>query len=214
MIYPLYFIDTETTGLDPTKNDIIEICFWREGEENSKTWHLKPVNPENIEDEALAINGHKKEDLLHKTQYGRDTYRDPAIVIPEIEAWLMEDCGASEDRIIVGHNPKFDYDFMIQCWEKQKSLESFPFGYLTEDRSGKKQNRSTLFDTIDLVKIVDICNSKRRKAYNLSACVKAFGITKAQAHRADGDVKMTKDLFEKIIEPLKAIFCDKFKDCY
>jgi DNA polymerase III epsilon subunit-like protein len=214
MIYPIYVLDTETTGLNPKNNDIIEVCFWRDGEPESKTWHLKPVHPENIEDEALAVNGHKKEDILHKTQYGRDTYREPCIVLPEIEAWLMEDGAAAEDRIIVGHNPDFDHDFLVECWGKQSSLENFPFGYWRENRDGSKRNIVSKVDTIDLVTLVDVCCNKRRKAHNLSACVKAFKITKAQAHRADGDVKMTKDLFEMIMAPLRAIFIEKFSDCY
>ena len=29
MSYAGYVCDTETTGLDAEKNDVIEVCFWR-----------------------------------------------------------------------------------------------------------------------------------------------------------------------------------------
>ena len=50
MSYAVYVCDTETTGLDAEKNDVIEVCFWRLGEPESRTWHMKPFNPENIQE--------------------------------------------------------------------------------------------------------------------------------------------------------------------
>jgi DNA polymerase III epsilon subunit-like protein len=214
LAYSEYIIDTETTGTDPSKHDIIEICLWRRGEEESKTWLLKAMNPSTIEDVALRINKHKKEDILHKTAEGRANYKLPSDVIPEIEMWLMEDGAAAEDRVFIGQNPMFDYNFMLALWEKQKCIDTFPFGYWLENSDGTKKNIGMVIDTIDLVKIIDVCLGKRRGRYNLGSLVKAFGITKAQAHRADGDVKMTKELFEKIIGPMKLIIEQNFGECY
>jgi hypothetical protein len=39
-------------------------------------------------------------------------------------------------------------------------------------------------------------------------------VTKATAHRADGDVKMTKELFEKIYAVLKDPLVEAFNDSY
>jgi DNA polymerase III epsilon subunit-like protein len=214
MSYVEYVIDTETTGTDPNKHDIIEVCFWRIGDPESKTWCLSPLSAANIEDKALQINGHKKEDILHKTAAGKEKYLHPSQVLPDIEMWLMADGAAAEDRIFIGQNPEFDHSFLLKLWERSGDIDNFPFGYWIDNQDGTKRNVSMILDTIDLVRIIDVCTGKHRGRYNLGSLVKSFGITKAQAHRADGDVKMTKDLFEKIIEVFKPLIQEKFSDCY
>lgn len=212
-MYSLYVIDCETTGTDPEKHDIIEVCFWRLNEPEGKVWSLKSVHEDTIEDGALYVNKHKREDITGKTQEGRDTYKDPAEVLPEIEMWIMEDNCAAEDRVIIGQNPMFDYRFLFELWRRSGDENEFPFGYWME-MDGKRQHKPFLIDTIDIAKLFDILLDKKRKAYNLGSLVKSFGVTKCTAHRADGDVKMTKELFEKMVEPLKSVIEENFSDCY
>lgn len=209
-MYSIYVCDTETTGLSETKNDIIEVCFWRLGEEESKTWWMKPLNPENIEDAALKVNKHKREDILGLTKEGREKYRDPKEVLVEIEEWLMQDGSSAEERIIIGQNIDFDHRFMVQCWLKNGCRDSFPFGYWRNETD----NITHKIDTMELVMFVDVLLGRKRKFYNLGSLVKDFDIKKAQAHRADGDVQMTKDLFEKIANAFKgpaSVFADNYK---
>lgn len=209
----VYVCDCETTGLDPIKNDIIEVCFWRLHEEEGKTWCLKPKNIDAIEDEALRINGHKREDITHATAKGKEIYRDPSIVLPEIEMWIMEDGAAAEDRIFAGQNPKFDYDFLIQLWKKCGHPDDFPFGFWMGE-GARRENIGSLIDTLQIVRFIDLCTGKKRPRYGLGALVKDFKVTKAQAHRADGDVKMTRELLMKLIEPIKNTVIEKFADNY
>lgn len=213
MSYVSYVCDLETTGLDPVRHDIIECCMWRIGDSESKTWCLTPLSPENIEDEALQINQHRREDILHQTEIGREKYKHPSIVLPEIEMWLMEDGSAAEDRVFIGQNPMFDYEFLLSLWKKQGAESNFPFGYWIEGRSGKR-NQGYIIDTIQLARLIDLCTGKKRSKYGLSSLVKDFGVTKATAHRADGDVKMTKELFEKIFSVLKPPLAEAFNDSY
>jgi DNA polymerase III epsilon subunit-like protein len=214
MIYSSYFVDVETTGTRPEKHDIIEICLWRSTDLESRTWWMQPLNPENIEQEALNINKHKREDILHQTKEGREKYLHPSIIIPEIEMWMMEDGAAAEDRFFIGQNPMFDYDFMLAAWAKINSSDSFPFGYWMDERNGGRRNVGNIIDTIQLARLIDLCTGKKRDRYGLGALIKAFGVTKAQAHRADGDVKMTKELFEKIVAVLKGPICEAFMNSY
>ena len=212
-MYVQYICDTETSGLDHDRNDVIELCLWRIGDAESKTWCLKPLSPENIEEEALRINGHLLEDILWKTPKGRETYRIPSEVLPEIEMWLMEDGAAAEERVFIGQNPDFDYQFLLSLWRKAGSEDNFPFGYWIEG-NGKKRNQGYIIDTIQLARLIDVCTGKKRARYGLGALVKDFGVTKSTAHRANGDVKMTKELFEKIIAILKDPIIAAFNDSY
>lgn len=212
-MYVLYTVDCETTGLDKDKHDIIEVCFWRHGDAESKTWWMTPLNPSTIEDEALRINKHLKEDILHQTKEGKEKYRHPSEVIPEIEMWLMEDGAAAEERVFIGQNPDFDYQFLLSLWKKLDSEDNFPFGYWIEGK-GEKRNQGFIIDTIMLARLIDICTGKKRSRYGLGALVKDFGITKATAHRADGDVKMTKELFDKVFTVLGPILKETFSESY
>lgn len=211
--YVLYVCDVETTGKDPVKNDVIEICFWRISDNESKTWCIKPLSPENIEDEALSVNKHKRDDLLHKTAFGRETYLHPNDVLPDIEMWLMEDGAAAEDRVFIGQNALFDYEFIVELWKKTGSPENFPFGMW----QGHKQdlwNQGFIIDTIIMARLIDIATGKRRKRMGLGGLVRDFGVTRAVAHRADGDVKMTKDVFLTMFEPLIEVMKKNFHDKY
>jgi len=213
MSYVQYVCDVETTGRDPEKHDIIEVCFWRIGDPEAKTWRLTPLSPENIEDDALRINKHLREDILHQTEEGRVKYRHPSEVLPEIEMWMMEDGAAAEERVFIGQNPDFDYGFLLALWKKMNAEDDFPFGFWIEGKD-EKRNQGYIIDTIQLARLIDICTGKKRTRYGLGALQKAFGVTKATAHRADGDVKMTKEIFEKIFVVLKDPLAEAFMNSY
>lgn len=211
--FVLYVNDAETTGLDSQLHDIIEISMCRlthikngEYADEQKTWKVKAQNPKTISDEALKVNGHKREDILGISKYGRETYLDPKQVIEEIELWMLEDNVSSVDRIFVGQNPKFDLDMMTAMWTKNgKSMEDFPFAC----ERGKR-----ILDTAMIVALFDVCTGKRRKNYSLGKLIKACGVKKDKAHSADGDVRMTRDLFLKCISIIFESVAANFQDCY
>lgn len=213
-MYTKYVVDVETTGTDPEKHDIIEICFWRIGDEESKTWWMTPLAPENIEQEALNVNKHLREDILHQTDEGKNRYKHPSEVLPEIEMWLMEDGAAAEERVFIGQNPDFDYQFLLALWRKMDVEKEFPFGYWIPNKDGTERNQGYLIDTMQLARLIDVCTGKKRARYGLGGLVKDFGVTRATAHRADGDVKMTKELFEKIYAVLHDPLVDAFNESY
>jgi DNA polymerase III epsilon subunit-like protein len=210
--YVMYVIDTETTSLNHQTGDVVEISAIRlirdeefNLKEEQKTWLLKVLNPDGIEDTALAINGHKREDILWLTDFGKENYKEPNDVVIDIESWIMQDGVSAMDRVFVGQNPDFDIKALQALWLKVNSSETFPFCL-------EKGNR--VLDTKQLALIVDICNNKRRLRYDLSGLVKSFGVKKGKAHRAADDTKMTADLFAKIIKPISAVVTESFKDSY
>jgi DNA polymerase III alpha subunit (gram-positive type) len=193
MKYIIYICDTETTGLDSHINDVIELSMHRVSDDVQKTWSLKPFNMDAIDPGALRVNGHKLEDLQGLTKYGRDTYSDPVKTIVDVENWIMEDGVSSDKRILCGHNVSFDRDMIKQLWKKCNSSETFPFGH-------------RMMDTMMIEFILDYAKDDLADSYSLSALLKKHGVKNDKAHSAAGDVKATKEVFEKQLNNLKKIF--------
>lgn len=195
MNYVFYVADVETTGLDSHAHDIIELSLYRIGDtsENAqKTWCFKPLTPETIEDAALKINGHKLEDLLHKTKEGRERYQDPVKAIVEVENWLADDGFPAEKRFLIGHNIGFDKERLQQLWVKCNAKDSFPFG--------RRQ-----MDTMENAVFFDFCLEQFAEGYSLANLNKKYGVKNEKAHTAAADVKATKEVFEKQVELMKKL---------
>ena len=202
MSHIIYCVDTETTGLEANIADVIEVSCWRNlPVEEQRTWCIKPINLADISEKALKVNGHKLEDLLHSTEHGKKTYREASAVVPEIESWILQDGFSMEDRVFIGQNPDFDVGFLKALWRKAGSPDSFPFG-------------NFVIDTIMVTRLIDLCTGIKRERYNLASLVKAFSVTKDKAHSADGDVRMTKDLFFAQLDPIKEFVAKMFAEKY
>lgn len=210
--YKIYISDIESSGLDKNIHEVIEISmlrfslFDKSFPEEQKTWLLRALNPATIEDQALAINGHKKADILWQTDYGRQNYKEPKDVIAEIENWMMTDNVSVMDRIFAGQNPDFDTGFLTTgLWDRYGYKDTFPFAI---------ENGNRVLDTKQLALLVDLCTGKRREFYNLGSLVKAFGVKKGKAHQAAEDTRMTKDLLVKIVDPIKEEIAKKHHGGY
>jgi DNA polymerase III epsilon subunit-like protein len=191
MNYILYIADCETTGLDSHIHDIIEISLLRLSDGEQKTWWLKPLNPDHIDPAALRVNGHKLEDLLHKTKEGREKYLEPSKVIIDIENWIGNDGVPTEQRVLVGQNIGFDRERFEQLWIKCQAKDSMPFGRRT-------------MDTMIWAFMMDYVQGKMADSYSLSGLIKRYGIKNAAAHTAAADVLATKELFEAQVAEIKA----------
>lgn len=189
----LYILDTETTNLS-IQGDVIEVSFFRLEDGEQKTWYLKAINEEFISPEALEVNGHKLEDITWKTKEGREKYRLPEEVLPEIENWIYTDNRSKLDRVMVGHNIGFDYDQLFSLWKRNNAEETFPFSM-------------NVLDTKVLSLFFDWIQDSNSRRYNLGSIVKRLKITKRKFHAAESDVLMTVDLlnylhsfFSKLVE--------------
>jgi DNA polymerase III alpha subunit (gram-positive type) len=209
--YVLYVQDTETTGLVPGVNEIIEVSFLRIFLKESgpvreqKTWLIRAKKPDTIDDEALAINKHKREDILWQTKFGKENYKEPADAIVEIEAWINEDEMSAHDRVFAGQNPMFDYNHMVEFWKGLDSEDTFPF---------INGHNKLILDTKQIALFFDVCLGKKREKYGLSSLIKSFGVKKGKTHRADDDARMTADLLQVFIDGSKGSIAESFKDSY
>lgn len=190
MDYVIYVVDVETTGLDDRRNDIIELSIHRLTDDVQKTWCIKPISPDNIDPDSLRINGHKLDDLLHKTREGRERYLDPNKVIIDVENWIMEDGVPTTQRILAGQNVGFDKGFLEQHWIKCQSKDSFPFG-------------RRMLDTMQIEFFLDLCRGQMSEGYSLKNLTKKYGLKNDAAHTAAADVKVTKEVLLKQVEVFK-----------
>lgn len=195
MNYVFYVADIETTGLDSHKHDIIELSLRRMGDDSEnaqKTWCFKPLTPDTIDAVSLKINGHKLEDLLHKTKEGRERYLDPVSNLVDVENWLADDGVPAEKRFLIGHNIAFDKERLQVFWEKCNSAGSFPFG-------------RRLIDTMENALFFDYCLEEFAEGYSLANLNKKYGIKNEKAHTAAADVNATKAVFERQVELMRKL---------
>lgn len=94
------FVDTETTGLDHTKHEMLEIAIIviENGERTTIERKIKPTRIETAQPRALEVNGYSEEEW------------------EEAEEWNKEMSLEFRDLIrgamIIGHNPMFDLRFI------------------------------------------------------------------------------------------------------
>jgi len=192
MNYELYLLDTETTGLDAYKNDVIELSIIRFSDQVQRTWHLQPTCFDHVDTGALRVNGHKLEDIKHQTEYGKSLYKNPKDIIIEVENFLMEDNLPTLNRVMVAHNVAFDKNMLEQLWIKCGAGDSFPFGRRT-------------IDTSSLEFFMDLAaGGEMAPGYSLSNLTKKYGITgMGKAHTAEADTKMLYEAFKHQLAAFK-----------
>jgi DNA polymerase-3 subunit epsilon len=102
----ILIFDTETTGVDPTQDRIIEICLLTEGhaglDRSIQTFRINPGCP--ISPAAWAVHGITDEELANKP-----TFRDCTPAIYD----TVKNCD-----VIIGYNVQFDIDMLQAEFER------------------------------------------------------------------------------------------------
>jgi len=100
------FIDTETTGLNPELHEIIEIGIIVEDSKGNliESIHLK-IRPErgNFDERAIKINGFSWENWADSKSF-------------ETHCNMLFELLSDKNSVIIGHNPKFDYEFLEESF--------------------------------------------------------------------------------------------------
>lgn len=180
------FVDTETTGLRPEYHEIIEIYIIKEDATGKilGEWHYR-IMPEYLDracPKALQING-----FTLKKWKDSKTF---ASIAEEIKD-LVHGC------IWIGHNPRFDYDFLqdalfrvgipgIRCtlidtkvlaFEHLINLESLSFDSIRSYLGWSTREAHTAkFDTIQLRKFYYLCT-------RMSVITRLYLYAKYKVHR-------------------------------
>lgn len=111
----LAFVDTETTGLDPTRHDAWEIAVIRrdpDGTETENLWQIR-VPLESADPEALKIGRYEERFIVHDewaaALVAPTGKRILNLTLPEMLFDLQD---ALSGAVIVGSNPGFDVAFL------------------------------------------------------------------------------------------------------
>lgn len=186
----LLFIDTETTGLDPIQNAVIQIAGIVEIDGVVKEeFNLlaRPFPGELYSNEALNVTGRSIEEIKG-FPYPADTFR----TLMGIFEKYINRYDKRDKFHMVGQNPKFDYDFLARWFVKNGNRYFYAYvQYHLIDLIVA----STLFKLAGLINVPDA---------KLGTMSKHFGIAH-DAHDALGDIKVTRELFYKYIEFMKQI---------
>lgn len=113
----ILWVDTETTGLDKDKCDIIQLAgiVIINGEEKERfNLFMQPVNYENIQAEALEKTNKTVEQLK-----SYPTPQESFIKFKEILSKYVDKYDKKDKFYMAGHNVKFDQEFIKSLFEKQ-----------------------------------------------------------------------------------------------
>lgn len=200
-------IDSETTGLKPSKNNLIELCAI-EIENLRITGHqikiyLPPRN--RIEEKALSL--HKIEESFYKDCVD-DFYNEP---IKQLKS-LINFIGNS---LIVSHNASFDYDFLnkeLEYWGIENLrkpiwrcsllfFKKYVKGRFISMRLFQKKNYLEL-NILNMELKEKIIS---QKSFNLASCAENLGIKfkTNDLHNSEYDAMLTAKVFIMIMKIIK-----------
>ena len=175
----IFWLDCETTGLDPQKNALIQIAALIEIDgkiKNRLNLFLKPLDIDKVDPKALELQGRTIEEIKK--------YPPPekSFKILKEEMSLFVDKFDKHDKFVMaGYYVKFDIDFLRAFFEK---LNDNYFG---------SWFFSVSYDVQFLIAQQIIKKSLRTPNYKLSTMCEKFGV-KIKAHDAMSDIMATREL--------------------
>lgn len=107
----LFWVDTETTGIDPTKDSIVELYAILDKSEEEIELQCRPVPESRITKEALAINRKTVEEIQQ--------YPPAEDSVQYLIHKLIPVVNNSGKLIISGWNAFFDYQFLRQMFARE-----------------------------------------------------------------------------------------------
>lgn len=184
-------VDTETTGLDPERNSVIEVCILPLNSDYSINKSILPFNmqmqpiPGKVVDrEAMQVN---KLDLSKIMLTCLDAYKVADILFDWFEKLRLP----SGKRIVpIAQNWPFDRAFLIS-WLGIKTYE------LMFDR----HYRDTMEYALNLNDVADLRGHKIPfPKVNLGFLAKRFGIVNPDPHRSLGDCVTTAAVYKELLK--------------
>ncbi len=179
----ILYIDTETTGLDPKINDIIQLSGMIEinGEvKETFNFDVKPLNIEAISEEALKVTGKTKEEILAYPE-AKEIYRKFVAMLDR----YVSKYDRTDKMYVAGYNVRFDVEFLKAFFDKAGN----PY-------FGSYINWKTV-DPMPIMHFLEYIGMLSLENYKLSTVCEYFKIP-LQAHDAMSDIKATRALLKHL----------------
>ncbi len=179
-LHNLAFIDTETTGLDPNKHEIIELAVIvakqipREGRGpkleviEEYEWKIKPLHIETAEEQALRVNGYNEVDWMFAL---------------DLKPVMEEFSKKTESAIFVSHNLTFDYNFLMKAFEETGVENRMHYGKL---------------DTISIA-FARLYDAPLAERFSLKAIAELLKVENTKAHTALADTRALFESYRKLM---------------
>ena len=191
----ILWLDTETTGLDTVKHDVIEIaCLIDIDGAEKERFHslVRPFNPENASLDALAIHGHGMEEIKAFPEHG--------LVHKKLTDWMGRwvDKYDKEDKFFpAGQNVRFDVDMLKSFfWKSGDKYFGSWFGYHGIDLA-------SVAAFFHLAGRIDLKDKDGKVSAKLESIARAVGLKQKEPHNAMDDVLLTRRIFYKLVEMSK-----------
>lgn len=179
-VHNLAFIDTETTGTDPKKHEIIELAVIiarqvpREGRGpkleviEECEWKIKPQHLETAEEEALRVNGYNETDWMFAVD------RKKA---------MEEFAKKTQSCTFVSHNLTFDYAFVQNAFEETGVESNMHFAKI---------------DTISMA-FARLYDAPQADRFSLRALADLLKVENPKAHTALADTRTLFQCYKKLM---------------
>ncbi|HRK01089.1 MAG TPA: exonuclease domain-containing protein [Oligoflexia bacterium] len=171
--------DTETTGLSPRIDEIVEIGAVAFDEDFEHRVFESLIRPR-MAIPTLVSSIHGITDSMVQDS------PTPDVVLPQFVDFLT---WSGQPRVLVAHNASFDVGMVHGEWIRQKT-------------SSGRRGASDLLPSPEIC--IDSCQLARSliddaPRHSLEALAEYFGISHASKHRAMGDVKVLKEVFLRLL---------------
>jgi DNA polymerase III epsilon subunit-like protein len=198
-------LDTETTGLDPEHNGIIELAAEKiiveEGRFGVPVGHkhfhtlVRPAEGHGITDAALEVNKHYWcKDPTSQQYKNAMPYTD---AWDAFYAWLKKNYEKPEWLIMLGWNPSFDEAFL-------RYMHSYPNVPGTAGNAAYVRSNWPFhyhkIDFISLARYLDIRAGRSRRTYKLEKMAEHFfgAVSNFAMHTALGDARMALTILHRM----------------
>ena len=189
-------LDTETTGLDPVRNDIWQLAyiFVDNGKEIYRNLiECQPYSPWTADPEALEVGITSQGTPVSQTGY--DKFMKPWHALDRFKMDLcrfINPYDKADKAAICGYNVIFDLN-MLSWWFK-KSLDKYGLGSYTD---------YTILDGAPMMRMMKHLHYITIENVKLSTVCKYYDITIDKAHNALSDAEAAMNVFPCIINDYK-----------
>jgi len=173
----IFIFDLETSGLNPYRDDIIEIGIKKYKSDKSYQKLVIPQSKELISDRISELTGITNDDIFQNGIIHSNAYI-------ELYNFILENSDKSSPIVyLISHNGNaFDFIFfkriLYDMNQNDGNLQGLEFRYL---------------DTLNLSRrLID------QNSYKMSSLCKRFNIENSSEHRAMGDVLALEQIFDKL----------------